>query len=103
MSATPATTASPATAVALPLRPHTLLGVCEAIGEDFGINSNLIRVPIAAIVLFSPTIAIAVYAVLGVIVLASRLLFPNAKSQVAAAAQKAEAADNQDAELKLAA
>lgn len=67
--------------VALPLRSHTILGVCEAIGEDFGFNPTLLRVPFAATVLYSPTYAIAAYFALGIVVLASRLLFPRAKAQ----------------------
>lgn len=66
--------------VALPLRAHTILGVCEAIGEDFGFNPVLLRVPFAAAVLWSPTMTLAIYFALGAIVLASRLLFPRAKS-----------------------
>ena len=61
---------------ALPLRNHNILGVCEAIGEDFGFNPVLLRVPFAASVLWSPVIAIGAYFALGAIVLLSRLLFP---------------------------
>ena len=66
--------------VALPLRSHTILGVCEAIGEDFGFNPTLLRVPLAATVLWSPTWAIVAYFALGLVVLASRLLAPNPKA-----------------------
>lgn len=66
--------------VALPLRPHTIFGVCEAIGEDFGFNPTFLRVPLAASVVASPLWAIGTYLVLGVIVLASRLIFPARKS-----------------------
>ena len=66
--------------VALPLRSHTILGVCEAIAEDFGINPLLLRVPFAAAVLYNPMWAIGAYLLLGLIVLASRLLFPRAKA-----------------------
>jgi phage shock protein PspC (stress-responsive transcriptional regulator) len=66
--------------VALPLRSHTILGACEAIGEDFGFNPIFLRAPFAASVLYSPTLAIGAYLALGLIVLASRLLFPKAKS-----------------------
>ncbi len=66
--------------VALPLRSHTILGVCEALGEDFGFNPVLLRIPFAASVIYSPTLAIGAYFGLGVVVLASRLLFPKAKS-----------------------
>lgn len=65
--------------VALPLRSHTILGVCEAIAEDFGFNPLFLRVPFAASVLWSPTWAIGAYLALGLVVLASRLLFPKAK------------------------
>ena len=68
---------------ALPLRSHTILGVCEAIGEDFGFNPVLLRVPFAATVLWSPMWAIVAYLGLGVVVLASRLLFPNRRPAAA--------------------
>lgn len=77
--------------VALPLRPHTILGVCEAIGEDFGFNPTYLRVPLAASVIWDPKIAVAVYLALGVVVLASRLLFPRAKA-AKAVVQSAEPA-----------
>lgn len=64
--------------LALPLRPHTILGVCEAIGEDFGFNPTFLRVPFAATVLWSPVWAIIGYLGLGLIVLGSRLLAPKA-------------------------
>jgi phage shock protein PspC (stress-responsive transcriptional regulator) len=67
--------------VALPLRSHTILGVCEAIGEDFGFNPVLLWIPFAASVIYSPTMAIAAYFALGLVVLASRLLFPKAKAK----------------------
>ena len=69
---------------ALPLRSHTILGVCEAIGEDFGFNPVFLRIPFAASVLYSPTWAVIAYFALGAVVLASRLLFPKATAQVAA-------------------
>ena len=74
MSAQNATAQEPY--VALPLRQHTILGVCEGIGEDFGFNPIFLRVPLAAMVLWSPLIAIGTYFLLGALVLASRLLFP---------------------------
>lgn len=70
---------------ALPLRSHTILGVCEAIGEDFGFNPVFLRVPLAAVVLYSIPLAAALYLGLGVIVLVSRLLFPKAVVKEAAA------------------
>lgn len=80
--------------VALPLRSHNILGVCEGIGEDFGFNPMFLRVPFAAMVLYSPTLAIAGYFALGAIVLLSRLLFPKAK-KVAQPVKRSEPANEQ--------
>ena len=51
--------------IALPLRAHTILGVCEAIGEDFGFNPVFLRIPLAAMVVVSPLWAIGGYFALG--------------------------------------
>lgn len=85
--------------VALPLRSHTILGVCEAIGEDFGFNPTFLRIPFAAIVLYSPLMAIGAYLALGLIVLASRLVFPKAKAEPQVEAQTA--VEEQPAENEL--
>src|SRR3569833_3207598 len=74
---------------ALPLRDHTILGVCEAIGEDFGFNPTYLRVPLAACVLVSLKYAVVAYFALGLVVLASRLLFPEPKIAAAAGLQVA--------------
>ena len=88
----------------LPLRAHTVLGVCEAIGEDFGFNPTWIRVPLAATVLINPLYAIIAYFVLGAVVLASRLVFPKAKVAVAGAqAVDVAAPANNQGEERLAA
>ncbi len=84
----------------LPLRSHTILGVCEAIGEDFGFNPVLLRIPLAASVIVNPLIAIGTYFALGAVVLASRLLFPSPKD--APVAEHAVPA-NEDSELAKAA
>jgi phage shock protein C len=92
--------------IALPFRDHTILGVCEAIGEDFGINPLWLRVPLAASVLVSLKYAIAAYLLLGVIILGSRLLFPNPKvatSVVAGGDAVVDAKHSDDEELPLAA
>jgi phage shock protein C len=68
------------TYVPVTLRAHTILGVCEAIGEDFGFNPIWVRVPFAASVLISPTMAVGAYLALGVVVMLSRVLFPRPKA-----------------------
>jgi phage shock protein C len=89
--------------VALPLRPHTILGVCEGIGEDFGFNPVFLRVPFAVGVLWSPTITLATYFLLGAAVLASRLLFPRAKAAASIEAAPAANAANEQTQLAKAA
>jgi len=88
--------------VALPLRSHTILGVCEALGEDFGLNPVFLRIPLAASVIWNPAIALGTYFALGALVLASRLLFPKAKP-VDAVIRQAEAGNDDQAELAKAA
>src|SRR5436190_3880842 len=89
--------------IALPLRSHTILGVCEAIGEDFGFNPTFLRIPFAVGVLWNPLITFATYFALGAVVLASRLLFPRAKesAQVKQEVSVVDAA-NEQAEPELA-
>ena len=87
---------------ALPLRAHTILGVCEAIGEDFGFNPTFLRVPLAAMVIVNPLWAFGAYFALGGAVLLSRLLFPKPKAEVAAETARPEPA-NEQAEMAKAA
>ena len=82
--------------VALPLRPHTILGVCEAIGEDFGFNPTFLRIPLAVSVIWNLPIALATYAGLGLVVLASRLLFPKQEKLTLISDQKSEADEQQE-------
>jgi phage shock protein PspC (stress-responsive transcriptional regulator) len=85
----------------LPLRAHTILGVCEAIGEDFGFNPTFLRVPLAAMVIVNPLWAFGAYFALGGVVMLSRLLFPRPKYEAAASATPAPA--NEQRELAKAA
>lgn len=70
--------------VPLPLRGDTFLGVCEAIGEDFGFNPNYLRVLLASGILFSPALVIGVYLALGAAVALSRYFFPRIRAEAAA-------------------
>ena len=85
--------------VALPLRSHTILGVCEAIGEDFGFNPVLLRIPFAASVIYSPLLSIGTYLALGVFVFASRWFFPKAHTAGEQPAIEQPAAANEQREL----
>ena len=91
------------TQVALPLRSHTILGVCEGISEDFGFNPLWLRIPLAACVIWSPMIAFGTYFALGAVVLASRLLFPKAKAAEVVPVTAQSPAANEQRELAKAA
>jgi phage shock protein PspC (stress-responsive transcriptional regulator) len=66
---------------ALPLRSDTLLGVCEAIGQDLGFHPNWLRVPFAALILWNPPVIIGSYLALGCVVAATRFAFPDRRPQ----------------------
>ena len=61
---------------ALPFRSDTILGVCEAVGQDLGFHPNWLRVPFAALILWNPVVIIASYLLLGVVVAVTRWFFP---------------------------
>lgn len=87
---------------ALPFRNDTILGVCEALGQDFGIHPNLLRILFAGAFYFSPTLVTGTYLGLGLLVALSRWLAPAAKP-VDATTVAVEAADQDDTDLRLAA
>lgn len=60
----------------LPLRNDTFLGVCQALGEDFGFHPNWLRVALSAGLLWNPYAVIGTYLGIGVIVAFSRFFFP---------------------------
>lgn len=87
-------------------RHDTFLGVCEAIGQDFGFNPNWLRVAFALGLLPSPTITLGIYLGLGVLVAVSRFTFPADRMAVveaSAAPASAPAADNDAASVELSA
>jgi phage shock protein C len=61
----------------LPLRNDTILGVCEAIGRDFGFNPLWLRLAFIAPIFFAPVATVLAYLGLGLVVAATRLLSPN--------------------------
>lgn len=68
--------ASQATQPALPLRRDTFFGVCQAIGDDFHIPANLIRIAFAGLFFWNMVIGIAAYFGIGAVVALSRWLYP---------------------------
>jgi hypothetical protein len=84
-------------------RDDTLLGVCFALGEDFGFNPVYLRVPLAAVVLWSLPAALGAYAVLGVLVAVSRWLAPNPVRAGTAVPEVSDRGDEPCEDLRLAA
>ena len=68
------------------LRNDTILGVCEAIGEDFGFNPNWLRIAFCAPIYWNPGMVLGVYLALGLVVAATRYAFPDRRADVPAAA-----------------
>lgn len=78
-------------------RSDTLLGVCQALGDDFGFNPLLLRIGFAVLLLWSPAIVIGAYLGAGIVVAVSRLLFPHPRTaavQVPTEQDPAEDADD---------
>jgi phage shock protein PspC (stress-responsive transcriptional regulator) len=80
------------------MRDDTFLGVCEAIGEDLGFNAQYLRVALALLVFWSPKLVIGAYLGAAVVVLLSRLIFPNPRVAAAAAAAEMAGASRADPE-----
>ncbi len=63
-------------------RNDTLLGVCEALGQDFGFNPLWLRIAFALPLIWNPVAVIGAYLALGVVVMLSRLIAPNKRRTV---------------------
>lgn len=64
-------------------RDDTILGACEGIGEDFGINPHFIRVGLAVMAFWNPLAALAAYATLALAVFIARWVYPVATPEAA--------------------
>jgi phage shock protein PspC (stress-responsive transcriptional regulator) len=76
---------------ALPMRDHTVLGVCEGLGEDFGFNPLWLRILFAAPLIWHPLYVVGAYLALGLVVLVSRLLVPSRRAAAPAVDDSAAA------------
>jgi phage shock protein C len=59
------------------LRNDTVLGICEAIGQDFGFHPNWLRLALASVFYFAPAAVIGTYLGLGVVVAFTRWVAPD--------------------------
>ncbi|HEX8669021.1 MAG TPA: PspC domain-containing protein [Allosphingosinicella sp.] len=71
-------------------RDDTFLGICAALGEDFGFNPQYLRAALGVLLFVNPVAVLGGYAAAGVVVLISRLLAPNPR--IAAVEEPAAAA-----------
>ena len=67
------------------LRNDTILGVCEAIGQDFGFNPMWLRIAFCAPIYWNPAVVVGAYFALGLVVLATRYAFPDRHAQAVVA------------------
>lgn len=87
----------------LPLRNDTILGVCEAIGQDFGFNPLWLRLAFIAPLFWQPAFTFAAYLLIGAVVAISRYFFPK-PAQSAIAVQSVDVVHaNQEERLPIAA
>lgn len=85
---------------ALPFRDHTILGVCEALGEDFRFNPLFLRVLLAVLLFWNPVAVVGGYLAMGAVVFVSRWMAPEPRK---AAEPEAEPATAEPEPLPLAA
>ena len=81
-------------------RDDTMLGVCFAIGQDFGFSPTWLRFGFAALLFASPLASVLAYLALGVLVAVTRWIAPE---PAIAVEEEAEAEDRAPEELPLAA
>lgn len=83
----------------VPYKPDNILGICEAVGNDLGFNPTWLRVAFLPLLFFAPKVMVGAYLALGVVVLASRLIFP--KPRTAPSVQKMERVEQAEQEPQL--
>ena len=89
----------------LPLRNDTILGVCEALGQEFGFNPIYLRIAFAGLFYIGAMVGIGTYLALGAGVALARWLYPDQAPAAAATSGQpaAPAADNEDSQRSMAA
>ena len=83
------------------LRNDTILGVCEALGQDLGFNPTFLRVPLAAGIIFAPFAMVGIYLALAVIVFVSRTFFPNKVQRIARAEREVASVEAHNEQVEL--
>ena len=81
------------------LRNDTILGVCEALGQDLGINPTWLRVAFCLPVFWNPVVVISAYFAIGLVVAATRYAYPDRRVEVPAAPAQLVAVESAKPEL----
>lgn len=76
------------------LRNDTVLGVCEAIGQDFGFNPNWLRVALCLPIFWNPALVAGVYLALGLVVAATRFAYPDRTVEIVEGSKPAATRSN---------
>jgi len=84
-------------------RAAPIFGVCEALGDDFGISANWFRASLAPLILWQPLWTVVGYFLVGALVLATRLIFPDVHAPRTAAITSAVESEPVAQEYRLAA
>ena len=84
-------------------RPDTMFGICQSIADDFGFNPLYLRVLFAFGLFVSLKWSVLAYLGLGVLVLASRLLFRGPRVAKPTMATVTPMPESEDDQLRLAA
>lgn len=74
-------------------RDDTMFGVCQGLGDDLGFPPNLLRITLAVMLLWNPTVTLSLYFGLGLVVFATRMLVRAPKAKAPAEAAPAVASD----------
>lgn len=78
-------------------RGDTFLGVCEGLGEEFGVNSTWFRVAFLGLLFWNWQVALAIYPAVAVMIYAVRWLMPTRR--VASPAQQVVVAEHEQLPL----
>lgn len=72
-------------------REAAIFGVCESLGDDFRISANWFRAALVPLILWQPLWTVVGYFIVGALVLATRMMFPDviAPAEAEAAAPQA--------------
>lgn len=85
------------TAQPLSTPKDNLLGICNALGEDFGFNPLWLRLSLGAAFVIQPVGVVIAYLALGLVVLVSRIAFPSRRATAALPVVRSSAPRETDA------